>query len=104
MKSEKAYPTHVKPHPGLILAAELARLELSQAALARIIGVSAMRISLVVAGHRPITAELALRLRPLGRPASFWLHRQCQFDLGKARASLGGRLGRPKRIRASRRY
>jgi len=101
MKFEKVSPTHMKPHPGIILAAELARRELSQAALARIIGVSAMRISLVVAGLRPITAELALRLRALGRPASYWLHRQCQFDLDRTRASL--KLGRPKRIPPRRR-
>jgi len=42
-------------HPGEILAEMLAELRLSQAALARAIGVSPMRISHVVKGTRPIT-------------------------------------------------
>ena len=48
-------------HPGEFLAETLEELGLSQAAFARIIGVSPMRISHVIKGARPVTAELALR-------------------------------------------
>ena len=47
-------------HPGEFLAEALTELGLSQAAFARAIGVPAMRVSHVVKGARPVTAELAL--------------------------------------------
>jgi hypothetical protein len=46
-------------HPGELLAEILAQLGLSQAAFAHAIGVSPMRISHVIRGTRPVTAELA---------------------------------------------
>lgn len=56
-------------HPGAFLAETLEELGLSQAAFARIIGVSPMRISHVIKGARPVTAELALRFgRAAGPP------------------------------------
>ena len=47
-------------HPGEFLAETLEELGVSQAAFARAIGVSPMRISHVIKGTRPVTAELAL--------------------------------------------
>jgi addiction module HigA family antidote len=47
-------------HPGEFLAETLGELGFSQAAFARAIGVSPMRISHVIKGARPVTAELAL--------------------------------------------
>jgi len=47
-------------HPGEYLAELLEELHISQASFARTIGVSPMRISHVVKGKRPVTAELAL--------------------------------------------
>ncbi len=49
-------------HPGLFLKEILDELEISQNAFAQAIGVSAMRISHVIKGTRPVTAELALLL------------------------------------------
>lgn len=76
-------------HPGEFLA----ELRLFQAALARAIGVSPMRISYLVKGTRPVTAELALLLgRVFDQSPQYWLNLQARFDLTTAEASLGLRL------------
>jgi addiction module HigA family antidote len=80
-------------HPGEFLAETLAELDLSQAALARVIGVSPMRISHVVKGTRPVTAELALLLgRAFDQSPQYWLNLQARYDLTTAEANLGRRL------------
>ncbi len=82
-------------HPGVFLAEILAELEMSQAAFARAIGVSAMRVSHVVKGTRPVTAELALLFgKALGQSPEYWLNLQAQYDLKTAKAALGGRLNK----------
>ena len=48
-------------HPGEFLTEILGELSTSQAQFARAIGVSPMRVSHVINGTRPVTAELALR-------------------------------------------
>ena len=47
-------------HPGELLREILEELDISQAKFARAIGISPMRVSHVVNGTRPVTAELAL--------------------------------------------
>jgi len=47
-------------HPGEFLSEALGELNISQAEFARAIGVSPMRISHIIKGTRPVTAELAL--------------------------------------------
>lgn len=47
-------------HPGEFLREILVEMKISQAEFARAIGVSPMRISHVLNGARPVTAELAL--------------------------------------------
>jgi addiction module HigA family antidote len=47
-------------HPGEFLTEILGEMGISQAEFARAIGVSPMRISHIVKGDRPVTAELAL--------------------------------------------
>jgi addiction module HigA family antidote len=49
-------------HPGIYLKELLDELGLSQYRVAHDLGVSPMRISHLVGGKRPVTAELALRL------------------------------------------
>lgn len=86
-------------HPGTFLAEALAQLGTSQAEFARTIGVSPMRISHVVKGSRPVTAELALLFgKAFGQSPQFWLNLQGQFDLMKAERSIGARLVAVKRI------
>lgn len=80
-------------HPGEFLAETLEELGLSQAAFARIVGVSPMRISHVIKGARPVTAELALRFgRAFDQSPQYWLNLQAAYDLNTAKNSLGSRL------------
>jgi antitoxin HigA-1 len=80
-------------HPGEFLAETLEELGLSQADFARAVSVSPMRISHVVKGTRPVTAELALRFgRALGQSAEYWLNLQSAFDLKMAEAAIGKQL------------
>lgn len=80
-------------HPGEFLTETLEELGLSQAEFARTIGVSAMRISHVVNGARPVTAELALLFgRSFSQTPQYWLNLQADFDLKTAERELGSRL------------
>jgi addiction module HigA family antidote len=80
-------------HPGEFLAETLVELEMSQAEFARAIGVSPMRVSHVIKGARPVTAELALLFgRAFGQAPEYWLNLQSQYDLKIAAAGMGRRL------------
>jgi len=80
-------------HPGNFLGEILEELELSQAEFSRKIGVSAMRISHVVTGVRPVTAELALLFgKAFGQSPQYWLNLQDTYDLGIAHRTIGKRL------------
>lgn len=80
-------------HPGEFLAETLQELGISQARFARAIGVSPMRISHVVNGTRPISAELALRIgRALGQSPQYWLNLQTMYDLKMAEIAIGDKL------------
>jgi addiction module HigA family antidote len=69
-------------HPGEYLSETLTELNISQAEFARAIGVSAMRISHIVKGTRPVTAELALLIgRALDQSPQYWLNLQTAYDL-----------------------
>ena len=80
-------------HPGEFLAETLEDLGVSQAAFARAVGVSPMRISHVIKGARPVTAELALLFgRALGQSPEYWLNLQSGYDLKIAKRTMGARL------------
>jgi addiction module HigA family antidote len=82
-------------HPGEFLAEILAELDLSQSAFARAISVSPMRVSHVIKGSRPVTAELALRLgKALGQSPEYWLNLQAAYDLARARKAAGPLLNK----------
>lgn len=77
-------------HPGEFLAEILQDFEVSQAAFAKATGVSAMRISHVVHGTRPVTAELALRFgQVLKQSPEYWLNLQRAYDLATAQKTVG---------------
>ena len=89
--SKQAPPIDGLPpiHPGEFLREILDDLGMSQAAFATAIGVSPMRISHVLRGERPVTAELALRLgRALNQTPQYWLNLQTSYDLKIAAAEL----------------
>jgi antitoxin HigA-1 len=80
-------------HPGEFLREMLEDLGTSQAEFARTIGVSAMRVSHVVKGTRPVTAELALLFgKAFGQSPQYWLNLQATYDLKTAERAMKGRL------------
>ena len=85
-------------HPGEYLSELLEELGLSQYRLAQEIGVAPMRISHVVRGQRPVTAELALRLaRFFGQSPRYWLNLQSRYDIDLAEEQLGPKVVREVR-------
>lgn len=80
-------------HPGEFLKEMLEDIGTSQAEFARTIGVSSMRISHVVKGARPVTAELALLFgRAFGQSPQYWLNLQAAYDLKTAERAIKDRL------------
>ncbi len=76
-------------HPGEFLRETLEDMGLTQVALADAIGVSPMRVSHLLRGNRPVTAELALRLgRALGQTPQYWLNLQTTYDLKVAQLEM----------------
>ncbi len=76
-------------HPGEFLHEILNELGLKQVAFAEAIGVSPMRVSHLLKGQRPVTAELALRLGlALSQTPQYWLNLQAAYDLKVAQVEL----------------
>lgn len=79
-------------HPGEFLKEILDELGMSQAEFARAIGLSAMRISHVVKGKRPVTAEMALLFgKTFGQTPQYWINLQAAYDLKTAEKVIGRR-------------
>lgn len=75
-------PVHPPIHPGEILADELAEIGVSQSELARALGVPRSRISAIIRGARPITADTWLRLsRWFGTSDGFWLGLEADYQV-----------------------
>src|SRR5262245_29894988 len=76
--------------PGEVLAEEfLASYGLTQAELARSLGISPNRIAEIVNNRRRITADTALRLGLFfGTTPEFWQNLQADYDLKIARRAL----------------
>ena len=81
-------------HPGVFLRELLEERRVTQAQFARAIGgVAPMRISHVVTGARPVTAELALLFgRALGQSPQYWLNLQSAYDLKLAERAIAKQL------------
>lgn len=80
-------------HPGEFLREILEEHEISQAEFARMLGVSPMRISHIVKGGRPVTAEMALLFgRVFAQSPQYWLNLQATYDLKLAERAIGNRL------------
>jgi addiction module HigA family antidote len=80
-------------HPGEFLKEILEQRGISQAQFARAISMAPMRISHVVKGTRPVTAELALLFgRALGQTPQYWLNLQAAYDLKIAEREIGAKL------------
>jgi addiction module HigA family antidote len=69
-------------HPGVFLKEILDELGMSQNAFAHAVGVSPMRISHVIKGSRPVTAELAVLFgKAFGQTPTYWMNLQTSYDL-----------------------
>ena len=89
-------------HPGEFLREILDERCLSQAHFARAIGVAPMRISHVVKGARPVTAELALLFgRAFGQSPQYWLNLQAAYDLKLAERAIANQLKRVSELEAA---
>ena len=87
---------HIEPiHPGVYLKELLGELKISQYKLAQDLGVSHMRINLVVNEKRPVSAELAMRLgRYFSQNPRYWINLQSRYDMDCAEDNLSERVER----------
>ncbi len=80
-------------HPGVFLKEILDELGISQNAFAQAIGVSPMRVSHVIKGTRPVTAELALLFgKAIGQTPTYWMNLQTSYDLKTAGKKLAPKV------------
>ncbi len=83
-------------HPGEVLREEfLLPFNMTPHALAMALNVPAPRINELVRERRAVTVDTALRLAQyFGNSAEFWLGLQTDYDMAKARLSMGDVLAR----------
>jgi len=87
-------------HPGEILLEDFMRpMGVSARQLAGDIDVSPSRISELVNGQRPVTADTALRLGLFfGMNPRFWLNLQTEYDLRMAERESSAKIARRVRV------
>jgi antitoxin HigA-1 len=86
-------------HPGEFLSETLGELGLTQAAFASAIGISPMRVSYLLKGLRPVTAELALLLgKALDQTPQYWLNLQTTYDLKIAQREMKNTLSKVRSL------
>ena len=89
-------------HPGEFLAEILDETGISQSEFARRIGVSRMRISHIVNGQRPVTAEMAHLIgKAFGQTPQYWMNLQVSYDLKTAGLSLEDKLRHIRQFEAA---
>jgi addiction module HigA family antidote len=77
-------------HPGEILKDELAELNLSANAFAKLLDVPTNRVTAILNEQRSITADTALRLAKFfSTSPEFWMSLQTSFDVKNARELVG---------------
>ena len=80
-------------HPGIFLKEILDELGVSQNTFAHAVGVSPMRISHVINGSRPVTAELAVLFgKVFGQTPTYWMNLQTSYDLKTAEKIMVQRM------------
>ncbi len=82
------------PMPGQVLREKvLEEMGLTQAELAKAMGVSRPRISMTLTGRCPISPEFALRLGHVtGTSPQFWLRVRAKFELWEEKQTMAGIL------------
>lgn len=80
-------------HPGVFLKEILDELSITQTAFAKAIDISPMRVSHVIKGTRPVTAELALLFgKAFSQTPTYWMNLQTSFDLKTAEKELAQKV------------
>lgn len=70
------------PHPGELIADNLAELRVSVKAAAEALGVTRQQLHKLLAGRNAISPEMAVRLeKAIGSTADTWLRMQMDYDL-----------------------
>ena len=90
-------------HPGSLIRDELEERKMSQAKLAKQIGVSPSLLNEVINGKRSVNTELALLLEAsLGIAAHIWLDLQADYNMQvvKSDSSFMSRLANVRKIAA----
>jgi antitoxin HigA-1 len=86
-------------HPGRFLRRELVARKLGANKLSIDIGVPSGRITDILNGRRPITADMALRLgRYFGNRPQFWLDLRSQFDVAVTECEKGKEIAKRARL------
>jgi addiction module HigA family antidote len=87
-------------HPGEVLLEDFMKpLGLTQYRLAHDIGVTPIRISQIVNGHRAISVDTAMRLsRYFSTSAEIWLRLQVRYDLEVAQGQMSDRINREVKV------
>jgi addiction module HigA family antidote len=87
---------HDPPHPGEVLRDGVFNgTGITVTAFANRIGVTRAALSRILNRKIGITAETAVRLEAaLGTSAESWLHMQANYDLWRARKSLGAKVAK----------
>jgi len=82
----------IATHPGEVLLEEYIKpLGLTQATLARELGISTNRLNELIKGKRGITADTALRLAGRFKASpEFWMNLQSAYELTEARMAMAG--------------
>lgn len=82
--------SRIATHPGEVLLEDYIRpLGLTQAALAKELGISTNRLNELVRGKRGITADTALRLaQRFDTSPEFWMNLQSAYELTEARVAM----------------
>jgi antitoxin HigA-1 len=76
------------PHPGEIVADNLAELGVTVKDAADALGVTRQQLHKVISGRSGITPEMAVRLeKAIGSTADTWLRMQMDYDLAHIRRS-----------------
>jgi addiction module HigA family antidote len=98
---EKAVDQEVLPavHPGAFLDELLHEFAISQAEFAQAVEIPPDRLSAVIHGEQPVTADLALLFaEAFDQSPHYWLNLQAEYDLATASINIGAQLKRVHRV------
>jgi len=89
-------PNKIRPiHPGEVLSEELDSRGLTRAEFAHALHVPPRRVSAILNGQRPITADTALRLaRFFDSSAEMWMAMQHAYEIRVAEIRVGEEIKR----------